>query len=87
MKELDELIEDMTAVQSLYEIGRRQDYETVADALLYLREYKEQKRIIQTLAKMTQRMLYWVAEDGYPFDKHEIENILWDYSREFDDGE
>ena len=88
MKTLDEVIAQLEAypvspstLNFAVKVVSASDLE---DALKYLREYKEQKNIIQKLCKMNQKIIYWVAEDGYPFDRNDVKNILWDSWEEMD---
>lgn len=78
MKTLDEVI-----------IGIREQMgfgdPVLIDALHYLKEYRQQKKIWKKLYRMFEKM-FWGIEEEYPLDSDVIVNALWDaYSEGFED--
>ena len=78
MKTLDEVI-----------IGIREQMgfgdPVLIDALHYLKEYRQQKKIWKKLYRMFEKM-FWGMEEEYPLDSDVIVNALWDaYSEGFED--
>lgn len=90
MKTLDEVIK--ACEETVSDVDRGVDIEgcylgatETRDALHYLKEYRQQKKIWKKLYRMFEKM-FWGMEEEYPLDSDVIVNALWDaYSEGFED--
>lgn len=78
MKTLDEVIENLSVKQSLKDLGHRPDPDEIADALYYLREYREKKHEISDISTDYIAMKnYWMEQQMNP-------PLTWDELKEME---
>lgn len=88
---LDEVIENLSVKQSLKDLGHRPDPDEIADALYYLREYREKKHEISDIsADYIAMKNYWAEQQvNSPLTWDELKQMIgkpvwieWDDSEE-----